>query len=146
MLVLNPWRVRFGDTVWDGVVGVTVDRSATRELISWDDAGPEVAFADAPERRVTVTVTQSLASDDFSVPRPGDAGDLVVFASPAGSEAQRRRVTVPAVVLRVTHDVSLRQRGGSRAAEVTRKIVLIGVSSDGVADPVSVEAVSGSPV
>lgn len=146
MLVLNPWRVRFGSAIWDGVVGVAVDRSAAREVLAWGDAGPELAFADTPERRVTVTVTQSLASDDFSAPTPGDAGDLVVFTSPAGSEAQRRRVTVPAVVLRVTHDVSLRQRGGSRAAEVTRKIVLVGVSSDGVADPVAVEAVGGSPV
>lgn len=137
MLVLNPWRVRFGSAVWEGVASVVVDRVATREVVAWGDGGAHVVLADAPEQRVTVSVTQDMGSDDLDAPKPGDAGDVVIYTAPAGSEAGRRRVRIAAVVLRVTHEVSAK-RG------VTRKIVLVGVSADGAGDPVVVEAVAGA--
>ena len=139
MLVLNPQRVRFGSAVWEGVASVVVDRAATREVLAWGDGGPQVTLADVPEQRVTITVRQEMGSDTLDAPRPGDAGDLVFYTAPGGSEAGRRRITASAVVLRVTHEVSVK-RG------VVRTIVLVGVSEDGAQDPVRVEAVAGSEV
>lgn len=131
MLVLNPRRVRFGAAVWEEVTAVAVDRSAEREVVEWGDLGPYTIFADVPEQRVTVKVVQEVMRGGIEAPRPGEEGELVFFTSPAATEAGRQRVSVQAVVTDVEHELSL--RGGA-----VRTVTLVGVSADGVTDPVTV--------
>ena len=109
-----------------------MDRATAREVVGWSDEGPEVVLADSAERRVTVKVTRSVVADELGSVSPGDAGLLRFFGSSSASEAGRKRVSIEAVVLRVGHAIE-----GGRGAKQT--IELIGVSEDGVADPVVVE-------
>lgn len=133
MLILNPSRVRFAGAAWEDVTRVAVDRAATRKVVEWGDAGPHVVLADVPEQTVTITVERQLARDGFDAPRPGESGELTLYASPVGSEAGRVRVRATCVVLAVTHELSAR-KGALRVVE------LIAVSTDGAADPVVITA------
>jgi len=136
MLVLSPALVTFGGSRWEHVTLVSIDRSAERVALEWTDAGAHPTLADVPEQRVTVRVVQRVERDDLNAPRPGDAGELVLYTSPGGGDAGRRKVSAPAVVTHVEHDVTLR-RGAQRV------IRLVAVSADGAADPVTVSDAGG---
>jgi hypothetical protein len=131
MLLLNPRRVTFADETWEDVVAVSIDRAAAEEALEWGDLGPHVVFADVPRQRVTIRVVQELSRDDLGAPRPAEEGEISFFTSPATSDAWRRKVSARAVVMSVSHEVSLRRAS-------TRTVTLVAVSEDGSADPVSV--------
>lgn len=136
MLVLNPSAVAFGSATWSGVWAIAVDRRAARLVEARGDRGPHAVLVDVPEQRVRVRVVQRFTRDEPTAPRPGEMALLRFTASPGGSDALRRRVSVMAVVLRVEHEIA-RGRGA------TRMIELAGVSVDGAADPVSVADAAG---
>lgn len=136
MLLLNPRSVRFDGTEWEDVSAVVVDRSAARSMKEWSDLGPHVVLADVPEQVVSLRVVQQVARDDVGTPVPSEAGELVFFTSPAGGDTPRKKVTVQCVVTDVTHELSLKNGA-------VRTVKLLAVSSDGVADPVSVEDADG---
>lgn len=129
MLVLNPRVVKFGPAVWEGVLAVAVDRLANKRIIEWSDAGPHATFADVPEQRIEVKVTQELVREDLAGPVPGQQAELVLHTSPTASDAARRRVSLQAVVVQVSHELSLK-KGAVRVIE------LVAVSATGSADPV----------
>ena len=134
--MLNPRAVRFGETVWEDVSAVVVDRQARRTVTEWSDLGPQVVLVDAPEQLVTVRVVQQVARDDIGTPVPGDSGELTFATAPTGGDTPRRRVVAQCVVTDVTHELSIRNGA-------VRTVKLVAVSSDGVADPVSVEDAVG---
>lgn len=136
MLILNPRAVRFGGAVWEEVAAVVVDRQAKRAVTEWSDLGPQAVLVDAPEQLVTVRVVQRVARDDIGTPVPGESGELTFATAPAGGDTPRRRVVVQCVVTDVTHELSIKNGA-------VRTVKLIAVSSDGVADPVSVESADG---
>lgn len=133
MLILNPSRVLFAGAAWEDVTLVAVERTASRVVREWGDAGPHVVLADAPEQRVDVRVERSLVRDGPDGPRPGDSGELSFCTSPTGSEAGRVRVRAVCVVLSSRYELS-----GKRGA--VRVVELAAVSADGAADPVQVSA------
>ncbi len=131
MLVLNPRTVTFGDARWENIQAVSLDRVPQRVVEEWSDAGPYAVFADVPEQKLRVTVVQDLAAADLAAPVPGDRGTMAFCTSPAAADQRRQRLSMDAVVLRVTHDLSVK-------GAPTRTILLAPVSSDGGGDPVSV--------
>lgn len=134
MLLLHPREVSFGAATWSNVVSVSIERRAEKSFVEFSDGGPHVVLADVPEQRVEVSVVQELLGDDMDVPKPGEEGALVFETSPNSSGAGRKRVSTTAVVLNVKYRVS-RKVGSGRTVE------FVAVSSDGVADPVTVESV-----
>ena len=134
MVILNPTSVRFGDECLEGVTSVTIDRVAERELVEWSDLGPHVVLADTPEQRVNARLVQSLQRGTIESPRPGDMATLSFLTQ--GDDQSRVEVSATAVVTRVTHAV----RDAGKCDGFTRTIELVLVSSDGSADPVSLEA------
>ena len=130
MLLLNPRTFRFGTATWDNVTSIAIDREAHKLITEWNETGPHATFADVPEQRVVIRVTQELARDDIDGPRPGDEGAIEFFTSPASSAAGRRRVTATAVLADITHQVSL--KGGA-----TRTATFIAISPDGATDPIT---------
>jgi hypothetical protein len=137
MLVLNPAAVSFADEVWEGVIALAIDRSAAREVVGYGDAGPHATFADVPAQDVSVRVVMELTRGDVSPLAPGAMGTLWAVTGPGGSDAGRRRVSMTAVVRRVTHEVSSR-KGALRTVE------LVAISPDGVSDPVTVTDEGGA--
>lgn len=135
MLWIDPEEVSLLGHALEGVEAVAVDRRAARLALEWSDAGPHAVFADAPEQRVDVRVTRRLASSSGafeSALAPGAMGQLSFVAERAGSDASRARVEMTVVVTGVEHAL----RAGSCARQV---ISCAAISSDGAADPVSVE-------
>lgn len=130
MVVLRPSQVRFGDDDWDGVVRISIDRFGMREIQEWGAVGAHLMFADVSRVRVKIRVVQEFEADDLQTPMPGEFAELEFDVS-AGSDAGRKRVDIDAVVESVSYPV-----GGSRNERV---ISLVGVSSDGVVDPVRVD-------
>ena len=136
MLILNPRAVRFGGAEWEDVSAVVVDRQAKRTVTEWSDLGPQVVLVDAPEQLVTVRVVQQVAGDDIGTPVPGESGELGFATAPAGGDTPRRRVVAQCVVTDVTHELSIKNGA-------VRTVKLVAVSSDGIADPVTVEDADG---
>lgn len=134
MLIVDPREVVYGGVTWAGVTSVAVERKASRSFAEYGGSGPHAVLADVPEQRVEVTVVQELADDDMDAPVPGWEGELEFETASNASDAGRRRVSMRAVVLGVRYAVS-RKSGSSRTVE------LLAVSADGVADPVTVEAI-----
>jgi len=132
MLVLNPRQVTFGASTWTNVASVSIGRSAHQTLTEWSDSGAHVVLVDVPEQMVTVRVVQEMLADDMDTVRPGESGTLSFVTGQNSSDAGTREVTVEAVVKTVSYETSV-SRGSRRFVE------LIGVSADGVADPVSVD-------
>jgi len=130
VLLLNPQLVTFGSLTLDPVALISIDRVAARQVLDWSDAGPYPVLADAPEQRVTIKLVQDL-SQDLSAPRPGDQATLAFHASPTLATATRRKLSCTAVVMSVTHELSLK-RG------LTRTIELAALSPDGATDPIAV--------
>lgn len=131
MLILNPAQVTFGTATWSDVAAVSIERRPHREVVEWSDAGPHAVMADVPEQRVDITVVQALSRDDLATPRPSEQAVLTVQVSPTASDAGRKKIVATCVIVRVEHDVI-----GKRGA--TRTIRLVAISSDGVADPITV--------
>lgn len=136
MLILNPSRVTFAGTSWDGVTAIAIDHAAAPGdfgvILDWGDAGAYPVFADVAERKVSIKLEQPLERTTLAAPRPGDQGELSMYASEGGSEAGRVRIAVPlCVVLRVTHELA-----GGKAPR--RVIEFAALSENGVADPVQI--------
>jgi hypothetical protein len=131
MLLLNPRQVSFASTTWHDVTAVAINRDTTRLALDHGDHGPHPTFADAPQQRTTIEVTMGLPRSDLHAPTPGDQGTLTLTTSPTSSDAERRKLTAPADVIKVEHKVSL-TRGS------TRTITLIALSSNGAADPITI--------
>lgn len=131
MIVLRPDEVRFGDSVWEGVVRVTVDRLSSRTIDDWGGQGSHVVFVDVVRQRVVIRVTQEINGDDFEDPILGEQNELS-FSGSRGSDAGEVIVEVVGVVDSVMNKVS--------DFGATRTIILIGVSSDGVVDPIEVHS------
>lgn len=134
MLIIRPRGVRFDGSPWTEVSSIALDRGPARAVVEWGDLGPHPTLADVPEVRTTVRIVRRLLRDEPDGVRPGDAGELVFEAAPAGGAAQRRRWTIACVVMRTNTEVDDR-RGAQRTIE------LVAVSTDGAADPVSSEPV-----
>jgi hypothetical protein len=105
MLILNPWRVYWGETEFEQVRSVHVDRMAAKAVAEWSDAGPFAVFADVPEQRIEVTIVQDLTGETLSSPVPGEQQTLEFFTSPGG-DVDRRRVRVQCVVMSVKYELS----------------------------------------
>jgi len=134
MLAINPARVTFGAQGWPDVALIAIDRSATRLTPEWTDHGPHIAFVDAPEQRVDVKIVRAVTGD-LDSPRPGQSAPVSFFASPAGTDAGRVRVSFTGVVVGVRHEIS--------AKGATRTVQLLAVSPDGAADPVTITDAGG---
>lgn len=132
MLVLQPKRVTFGGAVWETVRAVMVDRVARRVVREWGDSGPHVRYVDVSEQEVAVRVVLEMDRADLAGPVLGTRSTLRCVLSPNASDAGEREVRVECVVTGVRHGWS------ERAGGVTRTIELVGVSSDGLADPLVV--------
>ena len=131
MLFLFPKEAGFGSATWSNVTSVAIERKAEKSFLEFADGGSHVVLADVPEQRVSVTVIQELLSDDMDEPSPGEQGLLSFETAPNASGAGRKRVSMTAVVLGVDYQVS-------RKAGSVRRVDLVAVSADGVADPVGV--------
>jgi len=129
MIVLRPDEVKFGNSVWEKVARVSVDRLSSQTIDEWDDLGPHLVFVDVGRQRAVIRVTQEIDGDDFGGPIPGDLEEIS-FVGSAGSDARRVKVTTDAVVESVLNKVS---DYGS-----TRVITLVAVSSSGSVDPITV--------
>lgn len=136
MLILNPRTVTFGSAAWPDIASVVIDRSTPRPAIEWTDEGPHPTFADAPEQRTTIRVTQHIARDALDTPRPGESDTLRLHTAPAGADTPRARLEAACVVLDVTHELSLRNGA-------VRTIRLIAISPDGATDPIASHPADG---
>lgn len=87
-----------------------------------------------PEQKVRFRIVQDLRVTDLAAPAPGDQALLTITAAPAAADSARRTLSATAVVLEVRHELSQRRTP-------QRTITLAAISSDGAADPVTVEPV-----
>jgi hypothetical protein len=131
MLILNPRTVSFGASRWDNVQSIALDRSPQRIAEDWSEAGPYAVFADVPEQKLRITLVQDLSPADLAAPVPGDRATLSFTTSAAATDRRRQSLSTDAVVLRVTHDLSIK-------GAPTRTVLLAPLSPDGAADPITV--------
>lgn len=131
MLVIKPAVVEFRGEAWLRVASVSVSRFADRLVVEHGEQGPHVVFVDVPEQRVEVSVVQELAGDDLGGPDVSERGTFRFETTPSGGDAGARRVSMTAMVVGVS--VELSTRGGHR-----RRVRLIAETDDGADDPVSV--------
>jgi len=130
MLALRPQSVVLLGVALTDVDALAVDRRTTRHAEERTDLGPHVVFADAPEQRVSVTITRTLTRDEPTSLRPGQQGELRFTTSPSDSDAKRRVFSATVVVLSVDHDLTAR-------TGVRQRIHAVALSPDGAADPVA---------
>lgn len=130
MLVLNPSQVVFAGEVWKNVRSVAVDRVAEEVIAERGEGGAEVVFADVPAVRVNVKVVREMNESDVGGPRAGQSAVLVFVTSLGASDAQKKTISMQAVVTGVRHEVNA--RGATRIVE------FVALSADGHSDPVSV--------
>jgi hypothetical protein len=134
MLCLQPREVAWNGATLPDVSVVAVDRNGRRIVREWDDGGPHARFVDVADIEVTVRVVQQLWRGDLGGPVIGSAGELTFRTAPTAGDVGTRRYVVSGVVTSVTHDVS--HSSGARAGgSARREITIVGVSGDGVADP-----------
>jgi hypothetical protein len=137
-MLLHPTTVQFGDLGLDGVVGLTIDRLAAREIVEFDDAGPHAAFADVSEVRTMITLTRRLTQATLDTPMPGMMAELSFTSASGSHDAGRARVWAIAVLREARH--ALADGGGRGGASAMQTLTFIAVSDDGGAtDPVHVE-------
>jgi len=129
VVILRPNQVAFGTAVWPRVERVTIDRLAARTVREWSDDGPNLVFADVPERLVRARVWQSLDQTTLGAPLPGALAEVRIELSP-GADEGRRLVRFDAVVESVTHEVS--------QSRTVRVISLLAVSDAGDEDPITI--------
>ncbi|MBI1190680.1 MAG: hypothetical protein GC200_08395 [Tepidisphaera sp.] len=131
MLVLNPSSVTFGSATWSNVTALVIERAAQKQVTEWSDNGPHAVLADVPEQVVKVRVVSEVVSGDPNGPSTGASGVLTATTGPNASDALRRVISIAAVVVGVSYELS--QKKGA-----VRTVDLVAVSSDGASDPVSV--------
>lgn len=142
MIVLNPRRVQFGATPLDNVTWIAMDRQGTRVTREWSDDGPYPVFVDVPEQAIAITVVQELVLEDLSMPfggTPAGVGQVATLSfvtSPNATDQSRRRVSVSAALVRVSHSISTRR--------ATRTLVFEAVASNAASDPVTVSNAEGT--
>lgn len=136
MLVLNPEVVRFETFVWEDASAVTLERSSTRTVEQWGDAGKHPAFVDVAEARTGAKVVRKLGASESSTPALGAQGDLVFYTSASGGDTGRVRVKVRCVVVSVKTELSAPELAHGGAVQT---IAFVGVSTDGAVDPVTIE-------
>lgn len=134
MLILNPASVVLAGVEYSNVESCAIDRVAHKEVVEWNDNGPYAVFADVPEQKVEIKLTQRLASNaadqQLDRLRPGQSVSVEVVTSLNSSQAQRRRITATCVVRAVRNLVSV-----GKDPQARRVIELIAIS-DGSSDPV----------
>lgn len=130
MYFLSPSRVSFGTLVFGNVSSVAIDRLAAKEAVEYSDAGPYPVFADVPEQKVMITLVQQLSASDFAAPLPGALGTTTITARQNNSDAGAITLQASTVVRSVMHSMT------GKAA--MRTIVLIAISSNGSANPISI--------
>lgn len=137
MHVIGPGAVSFGGAAVPGVSAVRVEEKSVGLAEEWGDDGPHQVLCQSVRRRVVVSVEQPLEGLDEAGAAPlrvGQVGELVVRVGRARAEGALSVVRVAgAVVVEVRYEAGL----GERSRRVS---VMVGVSPDGVADPVSVVA------
>jgi len=142
MLVLIPtetaWVSDGVSRVLGGVERVVIERVASRLVIEHGDLGSHAAFVDCPEQETRVTVIRRPAEaevDLWSALRPGAAGTLRIRTAANASDAEASRVFVSCVVKASRMEAS---GEGGRAGGVAQRVEFLGVSAEGIDDPVSV--------
>lgn len=142
MIVLNPRRVQFGATPLENVAWIAMDRQGTRVTREWSDEGPYPVFVDVPEQAITITMAQELVREDLSTPfgvAPAGVGQVATLSfvtSPNATDQSRRRVSVSAALVSLSHSVSMRR--------ATRTFVFEAVASSAASDPVTVSNAEGA--
>ena len=134
MLWIEPRAVLLDGAAWDGVRSVVVSRGAAKSVVEFGGLGPHVEFADVPQQRVEVRVERSIDDGAEMGASVGDSLVLEFEVARGQSDSMRRRVEVTGVLLSVDVD-----GGGERGGRARYRIV--GVSADGVTDPVQVSDV-----
>lgn len=138
MLLLNPRTAKFGDMRWTEITAIAIDRTPRRRVEEWSDEGPYAVFADVPEQRVRIVITQELVQSDTDPPIPGAQDTLIFYTSPAPADSARKKVSATAVILDVRHELSLKKGA-------VRTITLAAVS-DGASDPITITDASSGEV
>lgn len=133
MLSLTPSTVTLLSHPLDQVDAVAIDRRGGSLAEERTDNGPHLVFADAPEQRVTVSLTRTLTRDEPTLVRPGDMGELRLTTAPSASDARRRTITATVVVVSVEHDFL--NRAGETVAR--QRLALLALSPDGHTDPIT---------
>jgi hypothetical protein len=135
MLILNPASVKIAGAEHTNVESCAIDRAAHKEVVEWSDNGAFAVFADVPEQRVEIKLTQRLESNaadqQLDLLRPGQSVSLEMVTSLNSSQARRRKLTATGVVRAVRNVV-----GVGKDPQARRVIELIAISSDGSTDPV----------
>lgn len=140
MLALNPESVQFQNVRLLGVTSVQIDEKADKPIVEHDELGPFASFVDTPKRVVTVRAVQRVPSGSLIGPRVGQTGTLNVLTSPGGTgggAVGRVRVSVPCVVVSVSHRVGAVSRS-AKQAEAERIIEFIAQSSAGDVSPITI--------
>lgn len=130
MLFLNPTQLSLLSIDLPDIDSVSIDRLAHREIFEWSDSGPFAIFADIPESKVEITITQRLERElSLSGPRPGEQGMLEFIISPNASHAHRQKFSAQVVVRSVRIDLATKPK---------RLISLAALSPDGATDPIAI--------
>jgi len=140
MLALNPESVQFQGVRLGGVSSVQIDEKADKPIVEHDELGPFASYVDTPRRVVTVRAVQRVPSGSLVGPRVGQTGTLNVLTSPGGvgsGAVGRVRVTLPCVVVSVSHRVGAASRS-TGSAEAERIIDFIAQSSAGDVSPITI--------
>ena len=134
MLILNPASVKIAGVEYASVESCAIDRTPHKEVVEWSDNGAFVVFADVPEQKVEIKLTQRLetaAADQLlDLLRPGQSVAIEILTSLNSSQARRRKITATCVVRAVRDLVSV-----GKDLQARRVIELIAIS-DGSSDPV----------
>ncbi|MBX3388072.1 MAG: hypothetical protein KF691_01310 [Phycisphaeraceae bacterium] len=129
MLFLNPSQLSLLSIDLPDIDSVSIDRLAHREIVEWSDSGPFAIFADIPEVKVEITITQRLEREfTLAGPKPGEQGTLEFIISPNASHAHRQKVSAQVVVRSIRNDL---------AAKPERIISLAALSPNGATDPIT---------
>jgi hypothetical protein len=60
MLILNPASVQIAGVEYTNVESCAIDRTPHKEVVEWSDNGAFAVFADVPEQKVEIKLTQRL--------------------------------------------------------------------------------------
>ena len=135
MLILNPASVKIAGVEYANVESCVIDRTPHKEVVEWSDNGAFAVFADVPEQKVEIKLTQRLetaAADQLlDLLRPGQSVAIEILTSLNSSHARRRKLAATCVVRAVRNLVSV-----GKDPQARRVIELTAISSDGSSDPV----------
>jgi hypothetical protein len=134
MLILNPALVQIAGVEYTNVESCAIDRTPHKEVVEWSDNGAFAVFADVPEQKVEIKLTQRLetaaADQVLDLLRPGQSVAIEIRTSLNSSHARRRKLTATCMVRAVRNLVSV-----GKDPQARRVIELIAIS-DGSSDPV----------